>query len=154
MILVTGANGRTGRAVINALLSKGEQVRAFVHKAEQIQEIKSLGTIEAVAGDMMDQKAVNDAFNGVHAVYHICSAVNPYEVQIKAAHLAKVEQFVCHSVLHSVLQDMPHHQKKLIHIYVPYFLLSYGKSIQIIEPQSLKEKLVAVASELMEYYQL
>lgn len=36
MILVTGANGRTGRAVINALLSKGEQVRAFVHKAEQI----------------------------------------------------------------------------------------------------------------------
>lgn len=41
-----------------------------------------------------------------------------------------------------------------IHIYVPYFLLSYGKSIQIIEPQSLKERLVAIASELMEYYQL
>lgn len=45
-------------------------------------------------------------------------------------------------------------EEKSIHIYVPYFLLSYGKSIQIIEPQSLKEKLVAIASELMEYYQL
>jgi predicted DNA-binding transcriptional regulator YafY len=45
-------------------------------------------------------------------------------------------------------------EEKSIQIYVPYFLLSYGKSIQIIEPQSLKEKLVAVASELMEYYQL
>ena len=45
-------------------------------------------------------------------------------------------------------------EEKSIHIYVPYFLLSYGKSIQVIEPQSLKEKLVAVASELMEYYQL
>ncbi len=45
-------------------------------------------------------------------------------------------------------------EKKSIHIYVPYFLLSYGKSIQIIEPQSLKERLVAIASELMEYYQL
>ncbi|QIB68676.1 YafY family transcriptional regulator [Aminipila butyrica] len=45
-------------------------------------------------------------------------------------------------------------EEKSIHIYVPYFLLSYGKSIQIIEPQSLKERLVAIASELMEYYQL
>ena len=45
-------------------------------------------------------------------------------------------------------------EEESIHIYVPYFLLSYGKSIQIIEPQSLKERLVAIASELMEYYQL
>ena len=45
-------------------------------------------------------------------------------------------------------------EEKSIHIYVPYFLLPYGKSIQIIEPQSLKERLVAIASELMKYYQL
>jgi predicted DNA-binding transcriptional regulator YafY len=44
-------------------------------------------------------------------------------------------------------------EKKSLHTYVPYLLLPYGKSIQVIEPQSLKEKLVAVASELMEYYQ-
>lgn len=45
-------------------------------------------------------------------------------------------------------------EEKSIHLYIPYLLLSYGKSIQIIEPQSLKEELAAVASELMEYYQL
>jgi predicted DNA-binding transcriptional regulator YafY len=45
-------------------------------------------------------------------------------------------------------------EEESMHSYVPYFLLSYGKSIQIIEPQSLKERLVALASELMEYYQL
>lgn len=45
-------------------------------------------------------------------------------------------------------------EEKSFHIYVPYFLLPYGKSIQIIEPQSLKERLVAIASELMEYYKL
>lgn len=45
-------------------------------------------------------------------------------------------------------------EEKSIHIHIPYLLLSYGKSIQIIEPQSLKKELVAVASELMEYYQL
>jgi predicted DNA-binding transcriptional regulator YafY len=41
----------------------------------------------------------------------------------------------------------------VMHAYVPYFLLSYGKAIQVIEPQSLKKKLVSVVSELMEYYQ-
>lgn len=45
-------------------------------------------------------------------------------------------------------------EEKSIHLYVPYFLLSYGKSIQIIEPQSLKERLVAIALDLMEYYQI
>jgi predicted DNA-binding transcriptional regulator YafY len=45
-------------------------------------------------------------------------------------------------------------EEQSMHTYVPHFLLSYGKSIQVIEPQSLKAKLVAVTSELMEYYQL
>ncbi|TGE34736.1 WYL domain-containing protein [Desulfosporosinus fructosivorans] len=44
-------------------------------------------------------------------------------------------------------------EEKSIHTYVPYFLLPYGKSIQIIQPLSLKKKLIVVASELMEYYQ-
>lgn len=44
--------------------------------------------------------------------------------------------------------------ESILHAYAPYFLLPYGKAVQVIEPQSLKEKLVSVASELMEYYQL
>ena len=136
MILITGANGKTGRAIIKALLSKGERIRAFVHKTEQIQEIKSFGEMEVVAGDMMNQKAVDDAFIGVNVVYQICSAVNPHEVQIgemviKAARLAKVEHFVYHSVLHSVLQDMPHHQKKLM---VEELLVNSGIPYTIIQP--------------------
>jgi predicted DNA-binding transcriptional regulator YafY len=42
--------------------------------------------------------------------------------------------------------------ERVIHTYVPYFLLSYGKAIQVIEPQSLKNKLLSVTAELMEYY--
>ena len=44
--------------------------------------------------------------------------------------------------------------ERALHAYVPNFLLSYGKAIQVIEPQSLKKKLASVASELMDYYQL
>lgn len=45
-------------------------------------------------------------------------------------------------------------EEKSMHHYVPYILLPYGKSIQIVEPQSLKERLFMIASELMKYYQL
>ncbi|AIQ50654.1 helix-turn-helix transcriptional regulator [Paenibacillus sp. FSL R7-0331] len=44
-------------------------------------------------------------------------------------------------------------EEENVHRYVPSFLLPYGKSIQVMEPQSLKERLVATAAELMEYYQ-
>ncbi|MEK3875220.1 helix-turn-helix transcriptional regulator [Paenibacillus sp. FSL M7-0420] len=36
--------------------------------------------------------------------------------------------------------------------FVPHFLLSYGKSIQITGPQSLKDRAAAVAADLAEYY--
>jgi uncharacterized protein YbjT (DUF2867 family) len=136
MILITGANGQTGRAIIKALLSKGEQIRAFVHRPEHIRELNSLGVKEVAVGDMMDQKAVDEAFIGISTVYHICSALNPHEVEIgqiamKAARSAQIEHFVYHSVLHSVLQDMPHHQKKLM---VEELLANSGLPYTVIQP--------------------
>ncbi|REK74815.1 helix-turn-helix transcriptional regulator [Paenibacillus paeoniae] len=44
-------------------------------------------------------------------------------------------------------------EEEIMYAHMPYMILSYGKSIKVIEPQSLKDKLVAVASEIMEYYQ-
>lgn len=136
MILVTGANGQTGRAIIKALLSKGKNVRAFVYSEKDRDAINEVGEMEIAIGDMMDQEAVNEAFIGVKAVYHICSALNPNEVEIgqiaiEAAKAAGVEQFVFHSVLHSVLQEMPHHQKKLK---VEELLVDSGLPYTIIQP--------------------
>jgi uncharacterized protein YbjT (DUF2867 family) len=152
MILITGANGQAGRAIIKALLSKGERVRAFVHKEEQIQAIKSLGHMEVVAGDMMDEKAVHEAFMGISTVYHICSAVNPHEVEIgqiviNAAHKVKVEHFVYHSVLHSVLQDMPHHEKKLR---VEELLVNSGIPYTIIQPAVFMQNILQSWKSLSE----
>jgi predicted DNA-binding transcriptional regulator YafY len=42
--------------------------------------------------------------------------------------------------------------KHSIQTFVPYFLLPYGKSITILEPTFLKEKLIEVASELVNHY--
>lgn len=144
MILVTGANGQTGRAIIRTLLKKGQKVRAFVHKQEQINEMKALGAIEVFVGDMMNQSSVNSAYNGVSAVYHICSALNPYEVEIGkiaigAAKTANISHFIYHSVLHSVLQEMPHHQKKLI---VEELVVSSGIPYTIIQPSVFMQNIL------------
>lgn len=37
--------------------------------------------------------------------------------------------------------------------YVPLFILSYGKSISVIEPRNMKLRLLELTSELMKYYQ-
>nr|WP_269448532.1 YafY family protein [Metabacillus kandeliae] len=45
-------------------------------------------------------------------------------------------------------------EKDLIHAYVPSLLLPYGKSIQIIEPISLKKRMIEVLSELIKFHQV
>ena len=144
MILITGANGQSGRAIIRTLLSKGEEVRAFVHKAEHIQELKSLGVKEVAVQRHDNQEAMNEAFKGIRAAHHICSAVNPDEVRIgkiaiNAARSAQIEHFVYHSVLHSVLQDLPHHQKKLM---VEEIVVNSGIPYTIIQPTVLMQNIL------------
>ncbi|MDQ0859474.1 YafY family protein [Bacillus sp. V2I10] len=45
-------------------------------------------------------------------------------------------------------------EKDIVHTYIPYLLLPYGKSIQIIEPISLKKRLIEVLSELIKFHQV
>jgi uncharacterized protein YbjT (DUF2867 family) len=118
MILITGAAGKTGRAVLRALVAKGMTVRALVHRSEQVRPLEALGAREVLAGDMRDQATMERAAYGVGAVYHICPNVSPDEVAIgqaaiAAARSAGVEHFVYHSVLHPQAEAIPHHWQKL-----------------------------------------
>lgn len=40
-----------------------------------------------------------------------------------------------------------------IHTYIPYYLLSYGRAIKVVQPQSLKQKLVEITSNLQRHYE-
>ncbi|SDK43781.1 helix-turn-helix transcriptional regulator [Sediminibacillus albus] len=50
-------------------------------------------------------------------------------------------------------QAVFHLEKDMIHTYVPYLLLPYNKSIKVIEPISLKKRLIEVLSELIKFHQ-
>jgi len=118
MILVTGAAGKTGKAVLKALLKKGKTVRVMVHRQEQADELMSRGAADAVVGDMTVADSYRQAMNGVCSVYHICPNMHPAEIDIgqiaiDVACELRLSHFVYHSVLHPHVEKMPHHWLKM-----------------------------------------
>lgn len=145
MILVTGAAGKTGRAVVRAVAGKGEKVKALVRRPEQVEQLLALGAAEVVVGDMLSQLTFEHIMPGSRAVYHICPNVDPYETIIGAfaiqeAHAAGVEHFVYHSVLHPQTEDMPHHWKKL---HVEELLFESGLNYTILQPAVYMQNFLA-----------
>jgi uncharacterized protein YbjT (DUF2867 family) len=145
MILITGAAGKTGRAVIQALSRRGETLRALVHDPGQIQTVKALGVHEVLVGDLLYRSALDEAFKDVRAVYQIPPNVNPDEVvigknMIDAAQSAGIEHFVFHSVLQPQIEAMPHHWKKLR---VEEVLLQSGLPFTILQPTAYMQNILA-----------
>ncbi|MHB1119318.1 MAG: SDR family oxidoreductase [Bellilinea sp.] len=150
MILVTGAAGKTGRAVIKALLPYGEPVRALVRHTSQAEELRRGGVHQAIAGDMRNPSDLNRAYSGVRAAYHICSNMNPDEIQIgqnaiEAAKNAGLQHFVYHSVLHPQVQSMPHHWNKL---QVEALLFESGLTYTIMQPAAYMQNVLGYWSKI------
>ncbi|MEE8567731.1 MAG: NmrA family NAD(P)-binding protein [Anaerolineales bacterium] len=152
MILLTGAAGKTGRAVIRSLAGKGEALRALVHRRKQIQTVEAIGAQEVFVGDMRTLEDISQAIQGVRAVYHIPPNVSPEEELfgqnlIASARSAGVEHFVFHSVLHPQTEAMPHHWKKL---QVEEKLLESGLPFTIIQPAAYMQNILTHWQKIIE----
>jgi len=66
-VLVTGAAGFVGTAVVRRLLSSGHQVAALVHAAQPA------GTHDLRPGDILDPASLGEAVAGVDAVCHLAA---------------------------------------------------------------------------------
>lgn len=140
MILVTGAAGKTGKAVLSAVAARGFQARAFVRTQVQAAEVDAQ---EHVVGDLADSDALDTACKGISTVYHICPNVHPQELQIgasviRAARKAGVDQFIYHSVLYPQIKAMPHHWNKLK---VEELIIKSGIDFTILQPASYMQNL-------------
>jgi NAD(P)H dehydrogenase (quinone) len=145
MILVTGAGGKTGRAVIKALVARGASVRALVRNAAHEAALRAMGTHDVVIGAMDDPAALARATQNVEAVYHICPNVSPHEVAfaralVTAATHSGVARLVYHSVLHPQIEAMPHHWNKLR---VEELLFSSILDITILQPTAYMQNSLA-----------
>jgi NAD(P)H dehydrogenase (quinone) len=152
VILVTGAAGKTGQAVICALAARGALVRALVHRPEQVPAVEALGAGQVVCGDMGARVTLQEAAAGVRAVYHICPNLSPDEVTIgqavvAAARAAGVKHLVYHSVLHPQIEAMAHHWLKLR---VEEHLFASGLPYTLLQPAAYMQNLLAYWPAIVE----
>ena len=116
-VLVTSANGRTGRSVVDALVRAGERVRAF-DLNPQVHDLEDLGATEALVGDFLEPRDVGKAVDGVRVVIHIGPPMHPREAEmghaiVTAARRSGVQHFIQFSVTHAQLEPLLNHQAKL-----------------------------------------
>ena len=91
MILVTGAVGKTGRAVTQALAARDSAVRALIHHKNQTETVLSAGATETINGDMADPTTYERAMTGISAVYFIFPNVNPHELEFAKIAIAAAQ---------------------------------------------------------------
>ena len=73
MILVTGASGNAGGAVLKEVLKANRPVRAMYRSPEDA--AKGSAEVRAVIADFADKSSLGRALEGVDAVYLVCSPV-------------------------------------------------------------------------------
>jgi uncharacterized protein YbjT (DUF2867 family) len=151
MILITGAGGKTGRALVK-VLSKVESVCAFVHRKQQVSVLKSLGAEKAIVGDLSDETTIRSAMQDVRAIYHICPNMNSDEfaigrLVINEARKVGVEHLVYHSVLHPQTGKMNHHWQKLR---VEEMIFESGIPFTILQPALYMQNLLTGWKSIVE----
>jgi dihydroflavonol-4-reductase len=75
MVLVTGAAGHLGAALVRELVEGGEKVRVFVLPEEDISSLNGLPLVVA-RGDVLDRESVKQAMEGVDTVYHLAGIIS------------------------------------------------------------------------------
>jgi uncharacterized protein YbjT (DUF2867 family) len=135
-ILVSAANGRTGRAIITALVSKGATVHAFVRNPAHIDGLKAIGAKDVIVGDMLKPETITPAVQGCDAVVHVGPPIHPDEKLITshfvtAAMAANTKRFVYYSVMQPLRREVPHHARKLD---TEEMLIESGAPYTIIQP--------------------
>ncbi len=147
MILVTGAAGKTGRAVLQALARRGRQARAWLRRPEQGEDRLSADT---VVGDLEDARLWMEACRGIDSIYLICPNMYARELEVsrlamRAAREAGVKRIVYHSVLHPQTEEMPHHWQKLR---VEEEIFRSGLPFTIVQPCAYMQNVLAYKEEI------
>ncbi|MEM7706391.1 MAG: NmrA family NAD(P)-binding protein [Pseudomonadota bacterium] len=152
-ILLTAANGRTGRAVLTALTEAGASVKVFIRDEQQWPELQALGAAAFAIGDMEDSSSIAAAIEGCDKLVHIGPPMHPNEIEItdrliEAGKEVGLKHFVYYSVMHPLRRDVRHHRLKLdaeehvIESGLPYTIVQPTRYMQHLAPiwNSVKDK--------------
>jgi NAD(P)H dehydrogenase (quinone) len=90
-ILVTGASGKTGGAVVTQLLAKGWPVRAVVRVRDARSDLLQRRGAEVMVADIFDPGQLMDAMRGVQRAYY-CPPYHPFVIQSASAFAAAASE--------------------------------------------------------------
>jgi uncharacterized protein YbjT (DUF2867 family) len=142
MILITGASGNVGKAVLHELARKEHTFRGMYRSKEEA--AKAPTGCEAVPADFSDKASLRKAMQGVTSVYVVCSPI-PQLVELESNVVdACKESGVKHVVLNSALgagdygKSFPKWHRK-----VEDKLKSTGLSYTILRPNGFLQNIVA-----------
>jgi len=97
-ILVTGATGKTGSAVVTQLIEKGWPVRAIVRSRDtRSQRLERLGA-ETVVADLFDLDQMLEAMRGTVRAYY-CPQMHPYMIQSAAVFIAAARKLKLETIV-------------------------------------------------------
>ncbi len=155
LILVTGATGKQGGAVVHHLLEQGFRVRALTRDSTKpkAQALADRGA-EVVQGDLDDQASVEQALKGVYGVFSVQNYYETgYDGEVRqgvnladAALLANVQHFVYSSVGSAYGQTrIPHFDSKWE---VEEHIRSIALPYTIVRPVALMENWEAQRKEI------
>jgi uncharacterized protein YbjT (DUF2867 family) len=116
-ILITGANGLTGHAVLRQLKGKVDVIRCLTSNQKSADALLRPGATEVVVGNLADEESVFRAATGMTRVFHIPPRMKPEETQygknvIHAAKRAGVQCIFLHSVINSQVSAIQFHVHK------------------------------------------
>ena len=151
-ILLTAANGRTGRAVLKALAATGADVRVFIRDERQWPALQKLGAASHALGDMEDASTINAALASCDSIIHIGPPMHPKEVEItsrfiEAALAHGLSRFVYYSVMHPLRRVVRHHRLKLD---AEETLIESGLPYTIVQPIRYMQHLEMIWKKVLE----
>src|SRR3954465_2585244 len=118
VILLTGATGNVGSALLHRLVADGHQVRALVRDSRRLGPDRV--RVQIAMGDLSDASSFRNALRGVKTVIHLAAAIRDQEGQgatieevnalgtlrlVRAAERAGVERFIFFSAIGASLHS-------------------------------------------------
>jgi uncharacterized protein YbjT (DUF2867 family) len=146
-ILITGATGKVGGALLDDLAKDGIDLRALVRDEYEAESLESRG-VEAVLGDFLKPETLGPALEGVSTVF-LLTPIHPQQVSqatnvIEAARESGSDPHVVRLSVHQASHDAPTRISRQ-HAEIEDRLVSSGLPYTLLRPQSFMQNTLMTA---------
>ncbi len=169
MLLVTCANGKTGKSIILELKKRKIDFAALVRSKDSLDSLKKLGVKNIIVSDLSNLEDLKKKLEGISSIYFISPNFSNQDSLFLSNIISILKEkekkkLIFHSVIHPQVKKLPHHwsklhlEKKIISLDFPWVIIQptmymqnilgqlnlIKKTNELVMPIPLKRKLMMV----------